>query len=282
MSQNIFEIENLECSYNKCDVVLKIEKLDIPRGKMVVLLGVSGAGKSTFLETLGLMNNTVLSAGKFNFLTEDDNTIPFENLWKTNDNNISLIRNKYFSFIFQNTNLMNNFTVYENICLTQMLQGKSRKESIDNIRGIMSKIGLEQNDSNGNIVNLMHKKPFELSGGQRQRVAFVRAFTPEFSVLFADEPTGNLDVYNSKALMDILKNSILEPNRTAIIVTHSLTLAMEYADLLVILSKKNNCGEIKRNNIFVSQTTNTTKLWSSIDGISIPDINCLVSEAIKN
>ena len=142
---------------------------------------------------------------------------------------------------------MPNFTVYENICLTQMIQGVSQKEALLKARDMMHRIGLQEVDE--------HKKPHELSGGQRQRVAFVRAITPQFTVLFGDEPTGNLDEINSRELMSILTNNIRQHQRTAVIVTHNIDLALEFADQIIILTKNNqsNCGQVEKNNIFYKQ-----------------------------
>lgn len=251
MPQTLFHINNLSCAYRQQNgmfgaPVLKIEQLQIPKGKIVVLLGKSGAGKSTILETLGLMNDTMTTPSQLLFTPSGDQKYHFETVWK--DSQLDNIRKQYFSFIFQNTNLMPNFTVYENICLTQMIQGASQAEAMKKARDMMHRVGLQEVDE--------HKKPHELSGGQRQRVAFVRAITPNFTVLFGDEPTGNLDEINSRELMTILTDNIREHQRTAIIVTHNIDLALEFADQIIILTKDNdaNCGQVAAQNIFYKQS----------------------------
>lgn len=148
---------------------------------------------------------------------------------------------------------MPNFTVYENICLTQMLQGKSKKEAIKNAKILMQQIGLDEIDET--------KKPYELSGGQAQRVAFVRAITPDFSVLFGDEPTGNLDEKNSWDLMMILKEKVVGMGKTAIIVTHNLELALGFADQIILITKPNAHGVISANNVF--NKNHSENVWES-------------------
>ncbi len=251
---NLFEINNLKCSYNGGPTVLDINKLSITKGKLVVIVGVSGSGKSTLLETLGLMNNTIKNGSSIKFLPSENESLNFENLWDTKNNGaIYEVRRRHFSFIFQNTNLMPNFTVYENICLTQMLQGKSAKKSIERAEYFMNLIGLEEIDKN--------KKSYEISGGQAQRVAFVRAITPNFSVLFGDEPTGNLDEKNSSDLMRILKERIVDWNKTAIIVTHNIELALEFGDQIIMITKPNQHGTIEPENIFLRNDTDN--YWTS-------------------
>src|SRR5260221_4996869 len=111
---NIIRINNLSCSYtgNENAKVLFIPKLEIEKGKIIFLLGASGSGKSTLLETLGLMNNTIAS-GSVELLYRKDNTLDYAGLWKNNDlDQINRVRKDFLSFIFQETNLMENFTAY--------------------------------------------------------------------------------------------------------------------------------------------------------------------------
>ena len=118
---SIFSISDLICSYTGNDKALEIKELEIPKGKLTFLLGSSGSGKSTLLETLGMMNNTIAS-GKIN-LNFQNEAIDLYTLWKeNNESKISEIRKRHLSFIFQNTNLMENFTAYENISLSRMIK----------------------------------------------------------------------------------------------------------------------------------------------------------------
>ncbi len=257
MDEYIYEIKNLICSYNNKWDVLKISNLNIPRGKITVLLGISGSGKSTILETLGLMNNTIKNGSEL-FFHMNGNSRDFGFIWdQYKDDEIADIRMKHFSFIFQDTNLMPNFDAYENIGITLMLQGFSKKEAIEKSKILADQMDLFINEE---------KKSFELSGGEKQRSAFIRAIAPKFDVLFGDEPTGNLDDENSQKLMRILKEKINTENRTAIIVSHNIELALEFADQIVVLKKVITNGDqgygiVPEKNIFNSTNIGGKQIW---------------------
>ncbi len=247
MSNPLFSIRNLLCSYDGQKPVLKIEELDIPSGELVFLLGVSGAGKSTLIETLALMNDTI-EKGLVEF-TADKKLVEVGQLWKNNNQEkIAELRKKHFSFIFQETNLMENFTAYENVCLAQMIkEGVRQKEAIQEAKQLAQQIGLGDNELNSktNAANL--------SGGQRQRLAFVRAINNDFSVIFGDEPTGNLDEANANELIRILKNNLKESS-SAIFVSHDIDLALRHADRIIIITKpEGGCGEIVPSNIYTPE-----------------------------
>ena len=231
---NYFEIENLDCSYDNGKqnpkVVLEIKHLSIPQGKVVFIVGQSGCGKSTILETLGLMNNTIVASEKtkLTFNPTEKNEVDFCKVWQNKNKVLSEIRRNYFSFIFQQTNLMKNFSIEENSLLPKLIKGGSNKYE-DTLRNI----GLEQ------ILVENKTKPGELSGGQQQRLAFVRAILPDFKVLFGDEPTGNLDPDNAENLIKIIDDEIhADTSKTAIIVSHSIELAEKYADVIIKIHKR--------------------------------------------
>jgi len=250
MSKNsLFHIKNLYCSYNKVesDAVLYVKDLQIPKDKIVFLLGASGCGKSTLLETLGLMNDTIAN-GRIIFSPENENQeIDISQLWqKSNLDQLNQIRKKHYSFIFQNTNLMENFTAYENVCLSGMIKDNvQQKDVIPNAKLLMEKIKLPENEVGIDTLAV------NLSGGQRQRLAFARAFNNNATVLFGDEPTGNLDEANANELFQIIRNS-LHKGLSAIIVSHDINLAVKYADEIIVLTKdlEKGLGEIKPENIF--------------------------------
>lgn len=234
----LFDIENLRCSYDKeyregvSKVVLEIENLTIPKGKKVFIVGESGIGKSTILETLGMMNNTIVpnEKTKFVFCVDDKNRVDLVKLWSRGDKELSQFRLKHFNFIFQSTNLMRNFTAYENISLTRMLQGYSQESSFARAKQVLADLGLEYISE--------ERMTQELSGGQQQRLAFARAIIPDFTVLFGDEPTGNLDSDNAKKAMEILSNKLTElKGSSAIIVSHDMHLAATFADIVIKISK---------------------------------------------
>ena len=245
--EKLFEINNLRCSYDShyregiSKIVLKIHKLAIPRGKKVFIVGESGIGKSTILEVLGLMNNTIVpdKETSFVFYGSDSKAIDVLSLWRRNsDAELSEIRREHFNFIFQSTNLMRNFTAYENVSITRMLQGYTEYSSFNRASKILEFLDL------GHISK--SRMTTELSGGQQQRLAFARAIIPDFTVLFGDEPTGNLDGDNAAKAMQLLSNKLQElPGSSAIIVSHDMHLAVTFADLVIKIAKREN---VKREN----------------------------------
>lgn len=235
----LFEIENLRCSYDKnyregiSKVVLQIQKVTFPKGKKIFIVGESGIGKSTILEVLGLMNNTIIpdNTTKFVFYGDHQKPIDLIDMWKRNsDQELSDFRREHFNFIFQSTNLMKNFTAYENISITRMLQGFSQKESFDRASVVLKDLGLDHISQS--------RMAQELSGGQQQRLAFARAIIPDFTVLFGDEPTGNLDSENAAKAMELLTIKLSEyENSSAIIVSHDMHLSVSFGDVIVKIKK---------------------------------------------
>jgi len=209
-----------------------MDRLDIPRGKLVFIVGVSGGGKSTLIETLGLMNHTTKFeqlGGVVKFFPRGAGAVDLLELWDRNDDAVlSDFRQRYFSFIFQQTNLMPNFSSGENMLITALFAGSDRKAAETKVRQLMKDIDLPARAFDAPIQ--------ELSGGQRQRLAFIRALVADFQVLFGDEPTGNLDSATARECFRLLRRELRDLNRTAIIVTHDLDLAAEFADLIIPIS----------------------------------------------
>lgn len=254
---SVFSIINASCSYSGRleDRVLFIDSLDIPAGEIVFLLGASGSGKSTLLETLGLMNKTLVD-GEITFHGIQGEEFAFSSLWGADESGTSELRKRHFSFIFQYTNLMDNFTAYENISLSRMIKEEVHlSEVLPGASKLMEDVGLPL------MAVDYEKEAVNLSGGQRQRVAFVRALNTPFSVLFGDEPTGNLDEHNANELMVQVRNS-LKANQSAIIVSHDINLAIKHADRIIAISKntEKGYGEVLPHNIFVRQN------WASLTG----------------
>lgn len=244
----LFEISNLRCSYDRnyregiSKVVLEIRDLVLPRGRKIFIVGESGIGKSTILEVLGLMNNTIVPQQdtKFLFYDKEDNLVDLMELWASeSDDALSEFRLKHFNFIFQSTNLMRNFTAYENIALTRMLQGYSQEEAFAKASQVLADLGL------GHIAQ--DRMAQELSGGQQQRLAFARAILPDFTVLFGDEPTGNLDSDNAAKAMELLSDKLNELNgSSAIIVSHDMHLSATFADMIIKIRKESRqSGDVK-------------------------------------
>lgn len=236
----LFEIEKLRCSYDKdyregeSKVVLEIDHLCIPKGKRVFIVGESGIGKSTILETLGLMNNTIVPSKetKVLFYDKKDFVVDLAKLWQyKSEKRLSEFRLKNYSFIFQSTNLMRNFTAFENISFTRMLQGYTKFSCFKRTRKVLADLGLEHVGE--------ERMAQELSGGQQQRLAFARAILPNFTVLFGDEPTGNLDAENAVRVMQVLSEKLEElGDASAIIVSHDMHLAVSFADVIIKIRKE--------------------------------------------
>ncbi len=270
MNEYLYRINRLKCAYNGGNPVLEIDKLSIPRGKIMFLLGVSGSGKSTFLETLGLMNHTIQDGELFFCPEPAMPAVEIHQLWSQNkQEQLAEIRNRHLSFIFQNTNLMPNFTALENICITSMIQGSSFDDA--------KKISLEYLEQVG-LHNLQDRPSNMFSGGERQRIAFVRAINSNFSVLFGDEPTGNLDDLNAGVLLDFLKAKVKDSGKSAIIVSHHIDLAIKHADIIYVLTKesKTSPGKITEEVSF-SRTgqhddTEPACQWANHADESITDI----------
>ena len=247
-THNVFQIKNLECQYIPGKTVLYIDELNLPEKELIFILGVSGIGKSTFIETLGLMNKTIAKREdtSIKFFPNDDESIEMKDIWETDNNTLAGFRNDYFTFIFQDTNLMPNFTAGENMSMSQLIHGESVEQAKENVLKVMEELNLHD--------EVYNKKITALSGGQRQRLAFVRAITVDFKVLFGDEPTGNLDRDTSYRLMKIVKDNLQRKEGTGIVVSHDINLAMNFADRIVIITKKQVeedqvMGELKPENI---------------------------------
>ncbi|MEI8216942.1 MAG: ABC transporter ATP-binding protein [Eubacteriales bacterium] len=200
-------------------VALDSISLDIFKGDIICLLGVSGSGKSTFLNMMaGLEKPTkgeILIGG-----------IPIH---KLNEAQITLFRQKNIGFIFQAYNLMPMLTALENVSLPLIFQGVPSQARNLESRKALDQVGLKGFDK---------RKPSRMSGGQQQRVGIARAIVGKPKIIFADEPTGNLDSHTSKEVLNLLIKMVKENNQTLIIVTHDREIA-KHADRVVTLEDGN-------------------------------------------
>ncbi len=246
-NQVVFSIKDLECSYKPNKPVLKVKNLEIYKGEIVVLLGPSGSGKSTFLETLGLMTKTI-EKGSVVFTPSEDVTYDFKDIWDKKSEPVrTKARKENFNFIFQDTNLMQNLSNRENVSIAELVNEINIGKSFEKSGSTLLELNLPSDSHD--------KGPRNISGGERQRVAFARSIQRDFSVLFGDEPTGNLDEENAQQVMIYTELKILdrEASKTAIIVSHNVSLSMQYADRIIILAKThpdNPYYEILDKNIF--------------------------------
>lgn len=178
--------------------------LDIEPHKFTAIIGASGSGKSTLLHCMAGLDKP--TSGRI-YLDDID-------IYTMDDTNLSKIRRDEFGFIFQSFNLIPVIKVYENIIMPVSLGGKKiDKKHMD---ALIDKLGLKEH---------IHKYPNQLSGGQQQRVAIARALANRPSVIFADEPTGNLDSKTTMEVMDILQTCVKEFKQTLVMITHNNDIA---------------------------------------------------------
>ena len=189
--------------------VLKGVDLQIQQGEVIAIVGQSGAGKTTLLQILGTLD-------KPTNLTDATLTLNNQNILKLNDKTLSKFRNKHIGFIFQFHQLLPEFTAIENVCIPAFIAGKDKKEVEKEAAKILNFLGLQDR---------MDHKPNELSGGEQQRVAVARALINKPNVIFADEPSGNLDSASAKNLHELFFKLRDEFNQTFVIVTHNTELA---------------------------------------------------------
>ena len=211
---NIIECKNLTKEYLSGEntvVALNDVSLEFEKGEFCAITGPSGSGKSTFLHVLSSLENATSGEVIYNN----------ESLKKYNDNQLSILRRRRFGFVFQAYNLVEELTGYENILLPIMLDKKKPDEEY--LKKIIDILGIED--------RLSHL-PSALSGGQQQRIAIARALANKPSILFADEPTGNLDGKSGREVLSLLKYVSKELGVTLILVTHDLHVA-EQADRVI-------------------------------------------------
>ncbi|MFA9238432.1 MAG: ABC transporter ATP-binding protein [Candidatus Paceibacteria bacterium] len=194
----MIKVRNLTHYYNK-DLALKNINLEIKKGQFIAIIGESGSGKSTLLSILSTL------------LKPTSGEIIYENINYKDIKNIDDFRRKSIGFIFQFHYLINYLSVKENINLANE---KATKEEIFDLLKLL------------NIENLINKYPDEISGGQRQRVAIARALINNPKIIFADEPTGNLDSKNSLNVFELFK-TFANKGTTIIVATHDKNLALK-------------------------------------------------------
>jgi lipoprotein-releasing system ATP-binding protein len=186
--------------------VLKGVDLEIKQGEIASIVGPSGSGKSTLLHILGTLDKpnkgeVVVENQRINFL---------------NEKQMAAFRNKHVGFVFQFHHLLPEFTALENVCIPGWMAGRRKKEVEENALSLLQMLGLGKRIDN---------KPNALSGGEQQRVAVARALINRPAIIFADEPTGNLDSANARELHQLFFTLRQQFNQTFLIVTHNEELA---------------------------------------------------------
>ena len=220
---SIIELRNIGKMYNekKAGVTaLKNVNLVIEKGDFIAIMGPSGSGKSTLLNIIGCMD----------IPTQGEYYLDGKLVSELKNSELSKIRNRKLSFIFQNFALMKDYNVYDNVELPLMYRDMSNKEKRNKVLSYLRKLGIEDK---------VKSKPMELSGGQQQRVAIARALVSDADIILADEPTGALDSKNGRELMELI-TEINKQGKTVIIVTHDENIA-SYCDKKIIIED----GKIK-------------------------------------
>ncbi|WP_152286672.1 ABC transporter ATP-binding protein [Flavicella marina] len=209
--------------------VLKGVNLQINKGEVIAITGPSGTGKTTLLQILGTLDKPTKD---LNYLLE----INGESLPEMSDTSLSKFRNENIGFIFQFHQLLPEFTALENVCIPAFIGGKNKKETEIKAKELLNYLGLEDR---------IEHKPNELSGGEQQRVAIARALINDPAVIFADEPSGNLDSKSAENLHHLFLKLRNEMGQTFVIVTHNKELAqmadrvLEMKDGVILQEIKN-------------------------------------------
>ena len=205
---------NIYKSYSNLKVLKGIE-VEIKQGEIVSIVGASGAGKSTLLHILGTLDRP--DSGEVH--------LKGENLFTMSEDKLAKFRNEQIGFVFQFHNLLPEFTALENVCIPGFIKGVEHKELKTKALNLLALLNVDQRSEN---------KPSQLSGGEQQRVAVARALINDPAVIFADEPSGNLDSKNADELHSLffkLRDSL---NQTFVLVTHNPQLAKMADKKLVI------------------------------------------------
>ncbi len=226
MSKAILEIKNLKKVFEHKNGNIELFKnvsIKINRGELIALVGPSGSGKSSFLHLLALLDNP--SQGKIILKNKDTKTLV--------DREKDLMRRENISIIFQDNNLLNDFTALENVIMPLIIKDENTNSAIDKAKRILRKLKMD---------NRLNHFPHELSGGEQQRVAIARALISETDIILADEPTGNLDYITSKNIFSYFLE-LKKLNKAIIFATHNRELANK-SDYKLSISN----GNIKRVN----------------------------------
>ena len=197
------------------DINLKFEA-----NKIYCIIGTSGSGKSTLLNLLAGLEKPTKGQILFNEKIRLD---------KFDENKLAEFRKKYIGFVFQSYNLFPTMSALENVCMPLIFSGVKKKIRVEKAKEMLKLVGLE---------NRLNHKPNQMSGGQQQRVSIARAFVNNPKVIFADEPTGNLDTKTTFEMMDLITSIAKKNNQTLIIVTHDLEIS-DYANVIIHIRDEN-------------------------------------------
>ncbi|MCT4585636.1 MAG: ATP-binding cassette domain-containing protein [Peptostreptococcaceae bacterium] len=246
--EKIMEIQNLRKIYRVGDekiVALNKIDLEIYKGEICCLLGTSGSGKSTLLNMMAGLEKPSRGTVK----------IKNKTITKFNEDQMAYFRQKHIGFIFQSYNLIQSMTALENVSLPLIFRGVPHKLRKKRALKLLKDVGISK---------YAKHRPNQMSGGQQQRIGIARAFAANPEIIFADEPTGNLDFRTTKEVMKLMVNIAREKNQTLIIVTHDRSIA-DYADRVVYIFD----GNVKDIEV---RNRNTNKLVDLKEQEDIADI----------
>lgn len=215
----LLKVKNLKKIYTTRFGANKVEALkdisfEVEEGEFIAIMGESGSGKSTLLNILSVLDKP----------TKGEVILNGKNVLEIKDKDISAYRRNNLGFVFQDFNLLDNFSIKDNILLPLVIAGEQYKTMMAKLMPLVKKLGIE---------DLLEKYPYEVSGGQKQRAAVARALIIEPELLLADEPTGALDSKAADSLMDLF-GRINENGQTILMVTHSIKAASNASRVLFI------------------------------------------------
>ena len=193
--------------------------LEVNQGQFLAIMGASGSGKSTLLHLMAGLAKPDSGAVRVNGV----------DLSKMNDNDLTVFRRRQIGLVFQSFNLIPTLTAEENVALPLMLEGKNGEWMRGKVDEVLTRLGMSQR---------RHHRPDAMSGGEQQRAAIGRALVNDPAVILADEPTGNLDSANSKAVCELLRDLSIIHNKTIVMVTHEPTVAAYASEVAVLKDGK--------------------------------------------
>lgn len=231
MRNEVLKVNNIEKYYgNKSNITKAINNISftVEEGEFIGVMGASGSGKTTLLNCISTIDK--VSSGHI-FINNNDIT-------KLNSKKIAKFRREELGFVFQDFNLLDTLTCYENIALALTISRVNHKDIEMRVKEVANKLG---------IIEILNKYPYEVSGGQKQRVACARAIITKPSLVLADEPTGALDSKSAKMLLESLDQLNTELNATIMMVTHDAFTA-SYASRILFIKDGKIFNELIRGN----------------------------------
>ena len=229
--EKILEVKNIEKYYgNKSNLTKAIDNIsfDVEKGEFVGIMGASGSGKTTLLNCISTIDK--VTSGKIIINGEDITTL--------RGNSLNKFRREELGFIFQDFNLLDTLTCYENIALALTIQRVKPKEIDKRVKDIAEKLGIK---------DILKKYPYQISGGQKQRVASSRAIITNPKMILADEPTGALDSKSARQLLETFEYLNKTLNATLLVVTHD-AFSASYANRIIFIRDGKIFNEIVKGN----------------------------------